>query len=730
MKNIFSAYRFKSNEQPTTPMGTAGVQQVPPSNRQQITSRNGKVSPPAQLPTRIYLPFDRNPDFIGRDEELTKLHLLFSPGDNVVSTSQFVALTGVAGIGKTQLAVEYAFRYGQFYCGGVYWVSAASSENFPSALAALAVPMGLNLPMNLPDQIVAEHVLAFLRQPEPRLLIFDDLKDSAVLSQSTTEGGGCRVLMTSRRSDWPGTARLPMAVLSKDAALTLLLSRRPDLHAWFDHFERQIAETICDHLGHLPLALELAAFYLGRYKHLSLADYLNDFVAQASSLVRLQTGSLRYASRKKSLSGYKQAVALTLQLSFRELVKTSGAERLFFAAQQFAPETINLNLLGKVANIDLATPEGAEALRFLHELGLCKTFKDGRLQLHHLLSQLGQKLATRKSLAMLRERFVVALLEFMKTSNDSTPLKALALELPQVIKAAEIAISQKAWPWDFELCNQIGNYYKDRGENAACLKWWQCAQQICNAQQPFAEELLVPILNNMGHVLQSQGDWTGAFTQYRQALVIRKKRFGEEHPEVARSLDNLGELLGAQGNWNGALRLHRRALAIRENVLGEEHPEVVANLMKIGEILRSRRDYAGAFAPYQQALAILQKVYGEAHPYVVTCLDNLGRLSEARGDWTGALAYYEQALAIRRQVLDAEHPDIATSLNNIGLVLHAQQDWAGAIEHLRRALTILEKHFDSEHSDTQTVRENLASIEKKRAATRGVRKIDSSHLQG
>jgi hypothetical protein len=73
---------------------------------------------------------------------------------------------------------------------------------------------------------------------------------------------------------------------------------------------------------------------------------------------------------------------------------------------------------------------------------------------------------------------------------------------------------------------------------------------------------------------------------------------------------------------------------------------------------------------------------------------------------------------------------MATSLNNIGLVLHAQQDWTGAIEHLRRALTILEKHFDSEHSDTQTVRENLASIERERIATKVARKIDGTHLQG
>ncbi|MCI0695058.1 tetratricopeptide repeat protein [candidate division KSB1 bacterium] len=725
MKSVLSEYRFKSNEQQTTPTGVVSDQPATPRHQQQATNTNGKASAPGQLPPRIYLPFNRNPNFTGRDNELEKLHHLLDCSDNLASANQCVAITGVAGIGKTQLAVEYAFRYGQFYSGGVYWMNAASSENFQSALAALAVPMGLNLPMKLSDQIVAEHVLAFLRQPEPRLLILDDVKDSTVLSQYAIESGGCRVLMTSRHGNWPGITRLPVAVLKKDAALTLLLSRRFDLQASTDHSERQIAEIICDRLGYLPLALELAAFYLGRYKHLSLADYLKGL----ETIVPSHQIDPVDGRGKKSLAGYKQAAAVALQLNSRELAKTPDAARLFFAAQQFASEPINLNLLGKVANIDLATPKGAEALKLLQELCLCKISKDGRLQLHHLLSHLGQKLATRKGLAMRRERFVVALLEFIKASNDSTQLKAVALELPQVIKAAEIAISRKAWPWDFELCNQIGAYFKDRGENATCLKWWQRAQQICEAHQPFAEELLVSILNNRGHVFQLQGDWISAFTQYKQALAIRKKRFGEEHPEVARSFDNLGELLGAQGNRDGALTLHRRALAIRKNVLGEEHPEVVASLMKIGEILRLQRDYAGAFAPYRQALAILQNVYGEAHPYVVTCLDNMGRVLEAQGDWAGALTYYKQALAIRRQVLGEEHPEVATNLNNIGLVLHAQQDWTGAIEHLRRALAILKKHFDLEYSDTQTVRENLASIERERAATKRVRKIDSSDLQ-
>ena len=99
--------------------------------------------PPAKHPAEArlpHVPFLRNPSFVGREDDLAKLHALLQKGGPVGVRP--AALTGMGGIGKTQLAVEYAYRYAEAYPGGVYWLNAAGDDWRP-ALAALAVKLDL-----------------------------------------------------------------------------------------------------------------------------------------------------------------------------------------------------------------------------------------------------------------------------------------------------------------------------------------------------------------------------------------------------------------------------------------------------------------------------------------------------------------------------------------------------------------------------------------------------------
>jgi tetratricopeptide (TPR) repeat protein len=217
-------------------------------------------------------------------------------------------------------------------------------------------------------------------------------------------------------------------------------------------------------------------------------------------------------------------------------------------------------------------------------------------------------------------------------------------------------------------------------------------------------------LNNLGYLLQSQGDLAGARPYYERALAIREKVLGPDHQETARSLNNLGTLLNEQGDLAGAKPYYERALAIWERVLGPDHPETAASLNNLGYLLRAQGDLAGAKPYYERALAIHEKALGPNHPDTALGLNNLGALVNALGDPVGARQYYERALAIRQKALGPDHSDTARSLNNLGYLLQSQGDLAGARPHYERALAICVKALGPDHPTTIVVRRNLGSL--------------------
>jgi hypothetical protein len=227
------------------------------------------------------VPFLRNLDFVGRNDDLDQLHELLQKGEAVGVRP--AALTGMGGIGKTQLAVEYAYRYRNAYPGGVYWVNAA--QNWQAELARFAEKVGLredDAPESERQKRLARVFAAYLAEHQGALVIFDNVDDPLALRDPTADlvpaQLGCRLLFTTRRRDSGSPfATLDVRVLPEDAALRLLLGSeaRRGLLSGGPQDEREAATAICRTLGCLPLAIVLGAAYLGKYPRISLSGYLN-----------------------------------------------------------------------------------------------------------------------------------------------------------------------------------------------------------------------------------------------------------------------------------------------------------------------------------------------------------------------------------------------------------------------------------------------------------------------
>ena len=203
--------------------------------------------------------FQRNPQFTGRDNELDKLHEQLKQSKLGAITQ---AVTGLGGVGKTAMAVEYCFRYSHEY-DTVLWLHA--EEDMTSQYAALADDLGILIPAQETEERI-KAVRNWFGQNQKWLLVFDNAVNAKSLKGFQPLGGGWHVIITSRtRGEWR-RQELSLQVWDLPTSIEYIQKRLPAETL-------QEAEQIAKVLGYLPLALSQATAYID-YQKISIAEYL------------------------------------------------------------------------------------------------------------------------------------------------------------------------------------------------------------------------------------------------------------------------------------------------------------------------------------------------------------------------------------------------------------------------------------------------------------------------
>src|SRR5713226_5877990 len=533
--------------------------------------------PPSKHDPRIgNIPITRNPFFTGREPLLALLHKRLSTA-RMAALTQTQALYGLGGIGKTQTAAEYAFRYGDEYVS-VFWMRAATRETLAADFVTLAEQLNLVEKDEQGQPRVVAAVKRWLAAHEGWLLILDNADDLPLTQEFLPTSHKGYILFTTRAQATGAIATsVEVEKLSPQEGTLLLLrwSKLLDMDAPLDQAraeDRAAAERIVREMDGLPLALVQAGAYVEE-TGCNLADYHRLYATHRKDLL---------ARHSRLLLDYPDTVATTWSLSFQQVEQVNPAAADLLSLCAFlAPDAIPEALLTRGA-AELGTALGAAALdpfklnetmEVLRRYSLVR--RDGNT---HMLTI---------------HRLVQAVL---KDNMDQQTQRAWAERTVRTVNAAfpEVSYDSGENHQDY-----LQYYLPHVQESAALIKQYHLSF-------PEAAQLLF----QAGAYLYFHGLYPQSQSLHLQALAIREHVFGSDHPDSAESLNALGVLSRMQGNYEQAEGFHRQALTIREKTLGLQHPATVLSLNNLGVLYRTMGQFEQAEPLLQQALSISEQSLG------------------------------------------------------------------------------------------------------------------------
>ncbi|HSK77016.1 MAG TPA: serine/threonine-protein kinase, partial [Thermoanaerobaculia bacterium] len=243
-----------------------------------------------------------------------------------------------------------------------------------------------------------------------------------------------------------------------------------------------------------------------------------------------------------------------------------------------------------------------------------------------------------------------------------------------------------------EMLTLLGRIYERRGAYEQALPLLDQAVAIGRRTLGPSREL-AQSLNDLGVARGQRAELDAAHAALEEALAMRRKILGEEHPDVAITHSELGRTLFDQGRLDEAEVHFRSALAIRRKVLGPVDHETATSMSDLGHLLRQKGDRAGAEALFRDTLEVTRKSSGPKHPDVATSLANLARTINERGDHAAAEAMFHEALALGRASLGLEHPAVARQEVGLARVYLDRGRPAAAEPLLRHALAVQQRSF-------------------------------------
>jgi Tetratricopeptide repeat/NB-ARC domain len=632
----------------------------------------------------------RNPAFIGREELLGAVRGALLSGDRAVVQ----ALHGMGGVGKTQLAIEYAHRFASGY-DVVWWVNAEQPSLIGEQFAMLAGRLGAG-EQGTPLPLLRQAVLNELRERQSWLLVFDNPENPEDIADWLPGGTG-HVLITSRAYGWEEIAvPVEIGMLVRAESVTILRGR-----------VRSLTDSDADHVagavGDLPLAVAQAAGYLAE-TGMPAGEYISLLAERAAEL--LDQGRP---------SSYRLSLAAVVRIAVDHLRSQDPAVSELAGICAFLAAEPILGQWFPVAAADLPAPLG-------------EGFADP-VAWRRVLARLGRSALTRvDGEGLVMHRLTQAIIRGLLSPEQATTARDLASTVLAANHPGDPELPG-SWPgWACVLPHLLAldpavSPSADLRDMACEAAWYLRARGDARAARDLAghlyEQWRARFGADDGHVLWAANTLAGALREmgcYVEARELdedtlsREQRLrGEDHPDTLISASNLAIDLCALGDFDAARLLDEDTLARSRRVLGEDHPATLTSANNLAIDLSRLGELGAARALDEETLGRRRRVLGEDHPDTLWSVNNLAGDLTQLGEFDAARLLGEETLARRRRVLGDDHPDTLTSASNLAVDLRELGEFEAARVLDEDTLTRRRRVLGDEHPDTRQSVRNLAA---------------------
>jgi hypothetical protein len=589
-----------------------------------------RLPAPGRAPSIWNVP-SRNVDFTGRDGLLDRLHgeLAAGNGRAVVLAR---ALYGLGGVGKTQVALEYAHRFASDY-GLIWWIPAEQPQEISLALAALALRLGLGTSGNAVEAATA--ALEYLRRDaiDRWLLIFDNAENPADLRSFLPTGPG-HILITSRNQAWTRHAKpLEVDVFTRNESVAHLQRHVPQVST-------ADADRVAHALGHLPLAIEQAGGWLAE-TGMPADLYLEWLATQTANALGLGKPS-----------DYATPVVATWNMSLERLRQRSPpAVRLLQMLAFCAPGPISMSLLYSTAMIEHLRP-------------FDQTLSD-KFMLGGVIGEISRLCLVRinqDTSSLEIHRLIQAVIRSQMTGNQQ---RGARHELHLILVAGRPRQGETDDPANWSAYNAI---------------WAHLGPSLAEeCDDPRTRQLLIDWVRYQWKL----GEFDAALSLARRLEGLWAGQLGPDHRQTLQLQFNIANVLRGLGRFADACELDTSVLQRQRGALGATHMDTLMTAGGLAADVRALGDFDQSLALDRQSYQSLREQFGPDHYRTLSATHNLACSLRLVGDCFTARQFDEEALRRGRAAFGPDHPLTLLSAASLGSDLRAAGAFRESADLLR-----------------------------------------------